>query len=44
VVPLLTVVGVFFVPLTTFVASLANTIMLGQVWRTSATAASVGTK
>jgi Protein of unknown function (DUF4013) len=33
VVPLLTVVGVFFIPLTTFVASLANTIMLGQVWR-----------
>ncbi len=32
IVPLLTIVGVFFIPLTTFVASLVNTIMLAQVW------------
>jgi hypothetical protein len=39
VVPMVTVVGVFFIPLTTFIASLANTIMLGQVWRASAATA-----
>jgi hypothetical protein len=31
--PMITVVGVVLIPLTTFIASLANTIMLGQVWR-----------
>jgi Protein of unknown function (DUF4013) len=32
-VPLITVVGVPFIPMTTFLASLINTVMLGQVWR-----------
>jgi hypothetical protein len=33
VVPLLTVIGVFFIPLTSFLAQVINTIMLAQVWR-----------
>ena len=35
-VPLITVVGIFFIPLSTFLASVLNTIMLAQVWRASA--------
>ena len=31
--PLLTVVGIFFLPLATFLASVVNAVMLGQVWR-----------
>ena len=32
-VPLVTVVGIPLIPMTTFLASLTNTVMLGQVWR-----------
>jgi hypothetical protein len=35
VVPLFTLVGIMFIPLTTFVASLMNAIMLAQVWRST---------
>lgn len=35
IVPLFTLIGVMFIPLTTFVASLLNAIMLAQVWRST---------